>query len=201
MNYEAMRQRADSRRRGKRISVSLSLTYLASVAHAQSAVVDWTTVEVGTDGEASFGPRVRVPEPDPPDFMRLLGYFAHSGVFYGRPGFTEYQRLGRGEAGRLEAMKVVGDVNVPRGELTWRSPRGESDAPRWLFPIQLHLRDDVEDDGAFWWSPGHEHAIEFESYDAFSIVGQNPAGELRARFHRVSEEEALEASRTTEDAP
>ena len=45
----------------------------------------------------------------------VLGYFANSDGFYGRPHWTEYLLLRRGDGGRLEALKIVGDANVPRG--------------------------------------------------------------------------------------
>ena len=102
---------------------------------------------------------------------------------------------------RIEALKLVGDANVPRGRLTWRSARGQAAAPSWRMPISLQLRDDVNDDDGFWWSPDN-HTIEWDaSFDVFHLVGANPAHSSRARFHRVSAEEALEAASTIEDAP
>jgi hypothetical protein len=86
----------------------------------QSALIDWSHVSVDASGEAAtFGPRVAVPEESLPihaslDDQGVLGYFANNDGFYGRPDHTEYQLVRRGSNGRLEALKVVGDANVPR---------------------------------------------------------------------------------------
>ena len=172
-------------------------------AREQSAIIDWSSVELDAAGhQATFGPRVDVPEPQPPDVNRLCGFFANADGFFGRAGFVEYQQVRRGEDGRIEALKIVGDQNVPRGYLTWRTARGQASVPTWRMPISLQLRDDLTDDGAFWWSPGHSHEVELDpAYDVFHILGQNPGLSHRARFYRVSEAEALEAARTVMDAP
>ena len=44
--------------------------------------------------------------------------------FYGRESHTEYLAVRRNDEGRLIAIKIVGDANVPRGNPTWRSPSG-----------------------------------------------------------------------------
>ena len=87
----------------------------------------------------------------------LLGYFANADGFYGRPKHVEYLRVQRGDGGCVEALKIVGDANVPRGQLSWRSPPGYLDDPSWRFPIQLPLRDSPAD--GYWWSPGHMHDV------------------------------------------
>ena len=98
-------------------------------------------------------------------------------------------------------MKLVGDHNVPRGRLSFRTEPGHASAPAWIMPIQLQLRDDVSDDAAFWWSPaGHEIAFA-EDGQGFDVVGQNPSGSPRGHFHRVTHAEALEAAQSNEDAP
>ena len=75
-------------------------------------------------------------------------------------------------------------------------------SPSWRFAIQLQLRDDPTDSSGFWWSPGHRHEVVWESnFEAFRIIGQSPSGEWDSVFHRVSEEDALEAARTHADAP
>ena len=196
----------------------LLLVAVANMAsNAQSLHVDWSrVVSVDSGGEATFGPRVDVPDGEddglpsvPPiedhlDESGSLGYFANSDGFYGRDDHTEYMIVQKGEGGRLQALKIVGDANVPRGHLTWRSPPGYFDNPTWRTPIQLQLRDNPQagDDG-FWWSPGHRHELVWQSASltAFDLVGQNPTGFDRSRFFQVSEEEALRAAQTTPDAP
>ena len=37
--------------------------------------------------------------------------------------------------------KVLGDANVPRGELTWRSEAGYGYYGAWRMPVQLRLRE------------------------------------------------------------
>ena len=183
---------------------ALLLVLRCAAVRAQSMHVDWSRVELGADGTATFGPTVEVDQPEPPPVAdRLLGYYANrDGDFYGRPGHVEYLQVRRGDDGRLEAIKIVGDHNVPRGHLTWRSARGQADAPMWRMPIQLQLRDDITSDSAFWWSPGHVHEVEWEpSYAAFHVHGQNPSASTKARFERVAPEEALVAARTVRDAP
>ena len=176
---------------------------MASPLRAQSAVIDWSRVEVDSDGHAIFEPRVSVPEPDPPDIDKLTGYYANADGFYGRPTFIEYLHVRRGDDGRIEALKIVGDHNVPRGRLSWRTARGQVEEPSWRMPIQLQLRDDVHDEEGFWWSPGQHHEIEWEpGYAAYHLLGQNPSPRTRnALFYRVSEAEAREAARTHSDAP
>ena len=126
----------------------------------QTINVDWSSVSVGADGatHAAFGPRLRTGEP-PLDGSAMLGYFANSDGFYGRPLWTEYQELRHDAAeDRLEALKVVGDANVPRGQLTFRTAPGEFSAPTAQMAIQLRLRDDPSDPDGFEWSPG-EHSL------------------------------------------
>ena len=183
----------------RRVLFTLALT---GVARPQSAVIDWSTVELDVDGRATFGPRVEVPEVAPPSFRNMTGYFANADGFYGRPGHVEYLHVrSSGEEERIEAMKLVGDHNVPRGRLTWRTAKGMARAPKWQMPIQLQLRDDIRSDDAFWWSPAEHEVTYEEDYTAFHLLGQNPSGAVRARFHRVTLEEADEAARLVADAP
>ena len=127
-------------------SSAVALLSLATPTLAQSAVIDWSNVGVDAMGEATFGPRVDVPEEESLPIHALLdeqgrlGYFANADGFYGRPAHIEYQLVRRGSDGRLEALKVVGDANVPRGKLTWRTAQGALDAPHWTMPVQLQVR-------------------------------------------------------------
>ena len=48
---------------------------------------------------------------------------------------------------------MLGDANVPRGELTWRSEAAYGYHGAWRMPVQLRLRDDPGDPDGYWWSP------------------------------------------------
>ena len=191
------------------LAVGLLLVHAVAYACGQSAFIDWSRVSVDVDGEAAaFGPQVIGGDTLPVEAMQgdadgILGFYANSDGFYGREHFTEYVAVRRGSQGRLEALKIVGDANVPRGKLTWRTAPGVVDAPTYSMAIQLQLRDNPEDPQGFWWSDGHNHEVvwEDERLTQFSIVGQNPAGTMRSIFSRVSENEAREAASLTEDAP
>ena len=103
--------------------LSRAAVLFASVAAvaAQSISIDWSQVEVDASGAATFGPRVvGLPAEDegPPLINELLGYYSNSDGFYGREDFVEYQVVQLGEAGRIQALKIVGDRNVPRGQLS-----------------------------------------------------------------------------------
>lgn len=71
--------------------------------------------------------------------------------------------------------------------------------------IQLHLRDDPSDEGAYTWGPTGFHDILWAAPDddgtvsSFSVEGVSPRG-YGGHFRRVSEEEALRAALSTEDA-
>ena len=170
---------------------------------AQSATIDWS--QVGVDADGTLEPTVvGVSEGEPPPLLEdLLGYYKNMDGFYGRPDHTEYLIVRHNDIeGLIEAVKLVGDHNVPRGKLTWRTERGQADAPAWRMAISLQLRDDISDDNAFWWSP-HEHEVEWEpdSLDSFYIWGNRPGVAHRASFYRVTAAEAHRAAQTLEDAP
>ena len=146
------------------------------------------------------------------DASSMLGFFANSDGFYGRPAWTEYLLLQRAADDRLEAVKIVGDRNVPRGQRTWRTAPGYFGEPTARAYIQLHLRDDPSDPDGYMWSPG-DHEIAWDAgqlYDSdsceegllcrFIIIGPNPTGEFESVFYRVNEATALEAARQFTDA-
>ena len=179
---------------------------------AQSLHVDWSKVTIDEmSGQASFGPRLDVAE-DMLNASSMLGFFANSDGFYGRPAWTEYLLLQRAADDRLEAVKIVGDRNVPRGQRTWRTAPGYFGEPTARAYIQLHLRDDPSDPDGYMWSPG-DHEIAWDAgqlYDSdsceegllcrFIIIGPNPTGEFESVFYRVNEATALEAARQFTDA-
>ena len=172
--------------------------------HGQSAHIDWSSFELDAAGESHiFGPTVTMHENEPPSIDNFTGFYSNSDGFYGRPGHVEYLHVRvDDESRRIEALKLVGDHNVPRGQLSFRTARGAADAPTWRMPISLHLRDDITCDECFWWSPSDAHTLELASdYRSFSLEGQSPRSAPLARFERVSEALAREKAQLMADAP
>ena len=181
---------------------------LITSAWTQSIDIDWSRVHVEADGAAaSFGPRVDIREDDAPNMKAMfdehghLGFYANADGLYGRVDHVEYLIIRRGDERRLVAQKIVGDANVPRGQLSLRSaPHELESAASWKIPVQLRVRGDIHDPRGFSWTPGHTHEIVWNdaALDSFEIVGQEGGVHL---FTRVDEAVALEAARTVEDAP
>lgn len=133
-------------------------TQIIAATLCQTAIIDWSQVVVAEDGQIAFGPVVDVGE-ERLNRTAMVGFYANSDGFYGRPAHTEYLHLRYNEQeDRLEALKLVGDANVPRGQLSFRTASGHELISRMA--IQLHLRDDPSDWGAFEWTLGN-HAISF----------------------------------------
>ena len=198
-------------------AVVRAMTEFSTLCFAQILHMDWARVGVSEDGHAAaFGPIVDVGE-DTLHLSAMTGYFANSDGFYGRPHWTEYIFIHHDpQEERIQALKVVGDANVPRGQLTWRSAPGQASHPTQVMHVQLRLRDEPTDPDGFEWSPG-DHEIEWEPaasscssggdddadgriHCGFWLLGPNPAGEQSAYFRRVDKATALEAARTLGDA-
>ena len=176
----------------------------AALAKVKEAEMKQARVHSGSAEDASRGPA--------PPVSAMVGYFANRDGWYGHGDFVEYVRVEGDADGRLAAVKVVGDNNIPRRHVTWRTAAGQARATTWVMPIQLHLRDAANDPHGVWWSPLQNyggHAIEWQpasqpastQLNAFDIVGTSPNGMHRGRFHRVAEAVALEAARLYTDAP
>jgi hypothetical protein len=185
-------------------SLSVLLPLIMPSVHGQSMSIniDWSA---HTEDGRSL-PHVHAPQFAEPSLERLLGYFSNSDGFYGRPGFVEYVRVSVDKVSHaLAAEKIVGDANVPRGKLTWRTSEWTvGDAPTSRMGIVLQLRDDPDDPDGFWWSPAGNHEVVWSvgsegDAEAFYIDGVSPRGH-GGQFVRVLEEEALQAARETDDA-
>ena len=196
---------------------------------AQTAIIDWSRVMVDESANAAdFGPTVEVGE-EQLNASAMVGYFANADGFYGRPAWTEYILL-RWDAldDRLEALKIVGDANVPRGQLSFRTAPGHPLTERMA--IQLQLRDNPNDPNGFEWSRGNHfiswatqlpgkpsscygaEQLEVSDYTAgdenetlryfcsFLVIGPNPSSRSSARFFRVPERIAIEAALSFGDA-
>ena len=186
---------------------------------AQSANIDWSHVTIDANGGETAGePRVEGVDDDAvvraaltavleKNSKGFIGFYANSDGFYGRTGHTEYLILKRGDQGELEAFKLLGDANVPRGHHTFRTNPGalDLDSITSRMPIQLKLRDDPSDADGFVWSAFHHDLVWDGDVSAdleeFFIEGINPSGSARSRFHRVEPAEAVEAAKRLPDAP
>ena len=174
---------------------------LLNVVFSQTIHVDWTSVVNAETGETTSEPHVDLPFEHQPDLEQMSGYFANSDGFYGRPDHVEVVQVRSEADGRIEALKLVGDHNVPRGRLSFRSTELVALAPTWSYSIQLQLRDDISSDDAFWWSPGGSHEVMWlRDYSAFYLVGTSPGKSKAARFHRLTQDEASNYERTVQDA-
>ena len=129
---------------------------LVQYASAQTAIIDWSQVRVAADGSTEFGPTVEVGE-SRLNASGMLGYFGNSDGFYGRPSWTEIVQIMENDDGRIEALKVLGDANVPRGRVSFRTASGHQATERMA--IQLQLRDDPSDPNGFEWSPGNHQMV------------------------------------------
>lgn len=129
---------------------------LVQYASAQTAIIDWSQVRVAADGSTEFGPTVEVGE-SRLNASGMLGYFGNSDGFYGRPSWTEIVQIMENDDGRIEALKVLGDANVPRGRVSFRTASGHHATERMA--IQLQLRDDPSDPNGFEWSPGNHQMV------------------------------------------
>jgi hypothetical protein len=54
---------------------------------------------------------------------------------------STYLTIYRSASIYLSLSKILGDANVPRGELTWRSEAGYGYYGAWRMPVQLRLRE------------------------------------------------------------
>jgi hypothetical protein len=87
----------------------------------------------------------------PTQLENMTGYFVSKDGFYGYPHRIEYLNI-KLDAGFLVATKLVGDRNVPRGKVSWKtlSPYKCVDNQSKL-PIKIQARMNINDPKAFFW--------------------------------------------------
>lgn len=121
------------------------------------------------------------------------GFFTNENDFFG-PDRKEYLHVTQ-EAGCWQGMKVVGDANVPRGKVSFRTCEGEPvelSAPK---KAQLQIRMDTSDPDGFSWMDGFTVAYDAES-DAWNIFMQD---QHIGTLARSTEEEGMQAAKTSID--
>ena len=85
------------------------------------------------------------------DQSKAEGYFTNSNNCFG-PGRKEYLNITVTEGGEWQALKVVGDKNIPRGRVSFvtRNCR-DYDFPTHPSPGALQIREDENDPNGFTW--------------------------------------------------
>ena len=140
----------------------------------------------------------------PPLFEQAEGFYVSRDGFYGSPTRVEYLHV-RIEEGGLVAHKLVGDANVPRGYISWKTTPGLSSEQFILaagvqIPAWVQIRIDVTDlEGFSWLSDGCSVTIQPDG--TIALVAALAGMELHGTFERVSMEEAVEAANTMADHP
>mgnify|MGYP002883104582 CR=1 FL=1 len=122
-----------------------------------------------------------------------LGYYLNRDGMYGSKQRQEYVHV-YFEDGALLAKKLVGDRNVPRGKLTWRTERLEPDDLTDLrydtaLKASLQIRNNISDPNGFSWiRKGCTVRIHKDGSItlSFSLGGRTITG----TFERISEEQA-----------
>merc|ERR1711865_348439 len=128
------------------------------------------------------------------DPANCKGFFTNVGDFFG-PGRKEYIHISVVDGTRWQALKVVGDENVPRGLVTMRTLPGHTNATA-LNPAEIQIRRDTSDPDGFEWMGGCT-AQYSQATDSWCISITDYG--LSVDFKRVSEDEAANAAATNPD--
>jgi len=120
------------------------------------------------------------------------GFFTNENDFFG-PDRKEYLHVTQ-ETGCWQGMKVVGDENVPRGKVCFRTCEGE-DVENGHMKAQLQVRNDTSDPNGFSWMDGFSVAYDTHSDSWLLLDGDQHFGTLG----RSTEEEAMQAAETSTD--
>merc|ERR1712142_1163522 len=120
-------------------------------------------------------------------WARAEGYFT-TAEFYGSDR-QEYLLITY-QDGAWQAMKIVGDRNVPRGKVSFRTKKVDMKANiTELIDAEVQIRSDIEDEEGFSWEPTGSLKYD-ETSDKWSIQFR----EETHSFERCHKMEALQAA-------
>lgn len=137
-------------------------------------------------------------------FKQAEGFYVNRDGFYGALERVEYLHV-RLEEGSLVAHKLVGDANVPRGQVSWKTTPGLSAEALNVkagegIPAWVQIRVDPSDpQGYAWLSDGCSVTIHEDG--TLSLIASLQGMELSGRFEPVRMEDAVEAANTMKDHP
>ena len=152
--------------------------------------------------------------------INCFGKFQNkSDLFFGK-GRKELLEISENEDGTYQGLKLVGDINVPRGKISWRSLNSQSitdvfgshrQAVGSRFNVEFQVRDNVNDENDYSWisSSGEgsfvmRYMLKTDQWKlSFLRVGKEDDVKVTAEyfFVRVLEREAKEMidARDSED--
>ena len=127
------------------------------------------------------------------------GYYVNKDGFYGYPHRVEYLKVYL-EDDSLQALKLVGDMNVPRGKLSWKT-NGEIKCASYFetIDVSVQLRINPSDPNGFTWE---SDSLEIILLPNNTISIRPPDSVYDERFLiKVGREEALKAEKNMSDHP
>jgi len=122
-------------------------------------------------------------------WAKAEGYFTNIGTdFYGS-GRQEYLLITYQE-GAWQAMKILGDRNVPRGKVSFKTKKIDMKGSITEFlDADVQIRDDIEDENGFYW--GLTASLKYDEASDNWIIQCEGA---TTRFERCHKMEALQAA-------
>ena len=135
----------------------------------------------------------------PAQLRGMTGYFVSQDGFYGYPHRVEYLNVEL-DSGVLVATKLVGDRNVPRGKVSWRTKSSHHCAgSNSKLPVKFQVRLNINDPNAFYWMD-ENHYVRFQ--DQNTLIVEYDCGFnclVEGRLVRVEEGQALDAASEIDD--
>ena len=119
------------------------------------------------------------------------GYFTNNyNGFFGPDRPREFLRISY-QDGAWQALKIVGDKNVPRGKISFRTMKRDVGANITDFmEVEIQIRQDVEDENDFSW--GWNGVLRFDEGSDEWILQYGGACYAFSRCHKM---DALEAAK------
>ena len=117
------------------------------------------------------------------------GYFTNTGDAYGN-GRKEFLYV-TFKNGKWQAMKIVGDSNVPRGKVSFRT-LGDLDDIRKTTPAEIQVRSETWNEDGFSWE---EASVRFDNASDEWIFTWNGKTHSLRRVHQF---EALDAAKDSD---